>query len=254
MSSANGSADEKKKKHTKHQKASHPFNWRTIMEPAYAFAAAGLFFAFMGVYFGFVYMVLYGSTVLHLSNQAATDLLIFMLAANLPGRFLPALISDNCIGPLNTIIPSAFLSSAVVWLWAASDNNRASLTVIACFYGFLSAGVQVLYISTVYSFCVVSEDEVTEGSTGGVTSARLSETKLQTDRIGMRAGGLYTSIGLACLIGTPVGGALISYRTERGMSHPYLGAQIFAGLSLLLGGMLLLASRVSKIGWQAKRA
>lgn len=199
-------------------------------------------------------MVLYGSTVLHLSNEAATNLLIFMLAANLPGRFLPALISDNCIGPLNTIIPSAFLSSAVVWLWAASDNNRASLIVIACFYGFVSAGVQVLYISTVYSFCVETEEGTPEGriSIGG--SRRSAKTKLRTNRIGMRAGGLYTAIGLACLIGTPIGGALISYRTSRGMPHTFLGAQIFAGLSLLLGGMLLLASRVSKVGWQAKRA
>lgn len=212
-----------------------------------------MFFAFMGVYFGFVYMVLYSVTVLHLSNRAATDLLIFMFAANLPGRFLPALISDNCIGPLNTLIPSVFLSSAVVWLWAASDTNRASLTVIACFYGFVSAGVQVLYISTVYSFCLEPEEENIEMSTGGVASVRPTPTKLKIDRIGMRAGGLYTAIGLACLIGTPIGGALISYRTTRGLDHPYLGAQIFAGMSLLLGGMLLLASRVSKIGWQAKR-
>lgn len=176
-----------------------------------------------------------------------------MLTANLPGRFLPALISDNCIGPLNTIIPSAFLSSAVVWLWAASDNNRVSLTVIACFYGFVSAGVQVLYISTVHSFCANTGNPDMEMSTGGMSSARPTPAKLQVDGIGMRAGGIYTSIGLACLIGTPIGGALISYRTERGMLHPYLGAQVFAGLSLLLGGMLLLASRVARIGWQAKR-
>lgn len=235
------------------KKLPHPFKWRSFLEPAYAFAAAGMFFTFMGVYFGFVYMVLYGSTVLRLSNKAATDLLIYMLTANLPGRFLPALISDNCIGPLNTIIPSALLSSAVVWLWAASDNNRASLTVTACFYGFVSAGVQVLYISTVYSFCMEPLEDGTEISADVLESTGPSPAKLRIGRLGVRAGGLYTSIGLACLVGTPIGGALISYRTERGMSHPYLGAQIFAGLSLLLGGMFLLASRVSKIGWQARR-
>lgn len=114
-------------------------------DAAYFFAAAGMFFAFMGVYFGFVYMVLYGSTVLHLSNKAATDLLIFMLTANLPGRFIPAIISDKFIGPLNTIVPSAILSSAVLWVWAATETNRISLTIIACVYGFLSAGVQVCF-------------------------------------------------------------------------------------------------------------
>ena len=102
-----------------------------------------MFFFFLGVYFGFVYMISFALNEVHLSDTAATNLLVFMLAANLPGRFLPALISDKCIGPLNTIIPSVFLSSAVIWLWAVSGKNKESLTVIACFYGFVSAGIQV---------------------------------------------------------------------------------------------------------------
>ncbi|CZT17525.1 uncharacterized protein RCC_03359 [Ramularia collo-cygni] len=232
------------------EKPSSPFVWRTYLEPSYVLAAAGMFFAFMGVYFGFVYMVLYGVTVLHLSNRAATDLLIFMLTANLPGRFIPALISDKWIGPLNTIGPCALLSSIVLWVWTAVDTNRLGLTVIACVYGFVTAGVQVMYVSTVYAFCTEPGDEGIEMSPGGVASTRRAKPRLRFEGIGMRAGGLYTAIGLACLIGTPIGGALISYRTDRGLSNPYLGAQIFAGSSLLLGGLLLLASRVSKVGWR----
>jgi MFS family permease len=221
-------ASTKKPKPLRQTSNTHPFNWRTFLSPSYVLASFGLFFAFMGVYLAFVYMVLYASTVLHLTNKAASNLLIFMLLANLPGRFLPALISDNCIGPLNTIIPSAFLSSAVIFLWVASDdNNRASLTVIACFYGFVSAGVQVLYVATVYSFCVEEETIAADGSREKAYDK--TKKKLDVDRIGIRAGGLYTSIGLACLVGTPIGGALISYRTERGMEKPFLGAQVFAG-------------------------
>lgn len=223
-----------------------PITWRSFTTPSYLLAASGMFFAFLGVYFGFVYMISYASTVLHLSHTGSTNLLIFMLAANLPGRFLPALISDRCIGPLNTIIPSIFLSAAVIGLWLASEHNQGTLMVIACFYGFVSAGIQVLYAPTVYTFCL-------EPAAGGETKSS-SETKLATDRMGLKAGVIQTSIGLACLIGTPIGGALISYRTERKMGSPYLGAQIFAGLSLLLGGCLLLASRVAKIGWQPRRA
>ena len=225
--------------------------WRTFAEPSYLLAAGGMFFCFLGVYFGFVYMVSYGSQVLQLSNTSSTNLLIFMLAANLPGRFLPALISDKCIGPLNTIIPSVFLSSAIIWLWAATDHNHASLTVVACFYGFVSAGVQVLYAPTVYTFCL--EPIPIRGEAGDrVESER--EMQLAIDRIGVKAGGIFTCIGLACLIGTPIGGALISYRTHRWMPAPFLGAQIFAGCSLLVGAMFLLASRVAKAGWAAKWA
>ena len=215
-------------------------NWRSFTEISYLLAAGGMFFAFLGVYFGFVYIITFASTVLHLSDTASTNLLIFMLAANLPGRFVPALISDRCIGPLNTIIPSTLLSSGIIWLWAASGEHQGSLTIIACFYGFLSAGVQVLYAPTVYSFCLEPVGR--------------QDTQLAMDRVGVKAGGIFSCIGVACLIGLPIGGALISYRTEKGMDHSFLGAQVFAGVCLLLGGLLLLASRVAKAGWAAKRA
>ena len=222
----------------------YALEWRTFAEPSYLLAAGGMFFSFLGVYFGFVYMISFASTELHLSDMAATNLLIFMLAANLPGRFLPALISDRCIGPLNTIIPSVFLSSAVIWLWTASSEHKESLTVIGCFYGFVSAGIQVLYAPTVYTFCLEPVKSI--GSP--------EDTQVAMDKIGLKAGGIFTAIGLGCLIGLPIGGALINYRVQRGMSQPFLGAQIFAGVCLLLGGCLLLASRVAKAGWTAKRA
>ncbi|GAB7328615.1 hypothetical protein MBLNU13_g00555t1 [Cladosporium sp. NU13] len=156
---------------------------KTFTSPAYLCAAAGMFLTFLGVYFGFVYIVSFGATVLHLSDTAATNLLIFMLIANLPGRFVPAIISDKCIGPLNTIIPAAFLSSAVIWLWAviSAHPNQASLTIVACFYGFVSAGVQVLYAPTVYTFCL--EASSVEGEAA----------QLATDKMGVKAGGIFSS-------------------------------------------------------------
>jgi hypothetical protein len=123
------------------------------------------------------------------------------------------------------------------------------LTVIACFYGFVSAGVQVLYAPTVYSFCL---DPPTPGSVAGAGDG--SAPQLSLDKMGIRAGGIFSCIGLACLLGTPIGGALISYRVDRGLDQPFLGAQIFAGACLLVGGGFLLASRVLKVGWEAKRA
>jgi MFS family permease len=224
--------------------AKSAFHFKTFTSPAYLCAAAGMFLTFLGVYFGFVYIVSFGATVLHLSDTASTDLLIFMLVANLPGRFVPALISDKCIGPLNTIIPAAFLSSAVIWLWVAISGqpNHASLTIVACFYGFVSAGVQVLYAPTVYTFCL--ETSTVEGEAA----------QLATDKMGVKAGGIFSCIGLACLVGTPIGGASVSLRVDKGMGQPYLYAQVFAGTCLLVGGMFLLASRVAKVGWVAKRA
>lgn len=221
---------------------------RSFLSAAYLLAAAGMFLTFLGVYFGFVYIVSFAATVLQLSDTASTNLLIYMLAANLPGRFIPALISDKCIGPLNTIIPAAFLSSAVIWLWTASSAspNQASLTVVACFYGFVSAGVQVLYAPTVYTFCLYEPAPSTDRSTA-------EPAQLATDKMGVKAGGIFSCIGVACLIGTPIGGALVSHRVERGSGQPYLGAQCFAGTCLCVGAMLLLGSRVVRVGWGARR-
>ncbi|KAI6835000.1 hypothetical protein KC332_g3946 [Hortaea werneckii] len=212
-----------------------------------------MFFTFLGVYFGYFMMVTFASTELKMSNTAATNLLIFMLAANLPGRFLPALISDKCIGPLNTIIPSIFLSAAVIGLWIASgEPGKAAMVVIACFYGFVSAGVQVLYAPAVYAFCI--EPATSTHRSASPPSIERQPNQMMTDRLGLKAGGIFTCVGLACLIGTPIGGALISYRANRGMEHTYLGGQIFATVSLVLGGCLLLGSRVAKVGWEARRA
>lgn len=226
---------------------------RTSLSTSYLLAASGMFFAFMGVYFGFVYMVSFASTVLKMSNTAATNLLIFMLAANLPGRFLPALISDKCIGPLNTIIPSIFLSAAAIGLWIASgEHNKGTLTVMACFYGFVSAGIQVLYAPAVYTFCL--EPTAEAAGLDPLSRNESQASRLASNRMGLKAGGIFTCVGLACLLGTPIGGALISYRTDKALDHPYLGAQILAAASLLIGGCLLLGSRVARVGWEARRA
>ncbi|TKA68611.1 hypothetical protein B0A55_09210 [Friedmanniomyces simplex] len=244
---------QRNKSRTRRRQIASSTNIGTFVSPAYLIAAAGMFLAFLGVYFGFVYMVSFASTQLKLSDTASTNLLIYMLAANLPGRFLPALISDKCIGPLNTIIPSIFLSAGCIGLWMAlgdSGNERGPLTVVACFYGFVSAGIQVLYAPTVYTFCL----DQTPKPTTALTVSEREAMPLATDRMGVKAGAIFSCIGLACLIGTPIGGALVKYRTERGMERPYLGAQVFAMCSLLLGGCMLLASRVARIGWQAKRA
>lgn len=50
--------------------------------------------------------------LLALADTESTYLLIFMLATDSLGRLLPSRICDRYIGPLNTVIPSAFSSGA----------------------------------------------------------------------------------------------------------------------------------------------
>lgn len=146
-----------------------------------------------------------------------------MNAANLPGRFVPTLISDACIGPINTIIPSTLLAAMILFVWVGCSSYSA-LLVIACLYGFFAAGLQSLYSATIYSF---SPD---------------------SSKVGIRMAMTFVAIGLACLIGAPIGGALIQSN-----DGGYLYAQLFAGGSLTVGAGLLLLARVWKSGWLPMR-
>ncbi|KAL8877607.1 MAG: hypothetical protein Q9192_008636 [Flavoplaca navasiana] len=109
----------------KRPKGKPSFDKTMFKDVPYLLVMAGLGFTFWGVYFGFYYIVSYAQQTLHLSSTQAVNLLILMNASNLPGRFLPPLISDTCLGPLNTLIPSTFLTSSILFLWLASISSHA---------------------------------------------------------------------------------------------------------------------------------
>ncbi|MCJ1282741.1 hypothetical protein MMC26_002066 [Xylographa opegraphella] len=198
-------------------------DWSAFHDIPYLLMMAGMFFSFLGIYFGFYYIATFGEAILLLSPSDATSLLIAMNAANLPGRFVPALISDACIGPLNTIVPATFLAAMQIFIWIGSTTHN-SLLVIACLYGFSAAGLQSLYSATIFSFAP------------------------DATKAGIRMAMVFVVIGVACLTGAPIGGALIV--SDRGS---YFYAQVFSGCSILLGATLLLVARVVKSGWLPQR-
>lgn len=159
-----------------------------------------------------------------LSSTDSIELLVAMNAANLPGRFLPNFISDACIGPLNTIIPATFLAAMMIFLWIGTSTH-ASLLIVACFYGFSVAGINSLYNATIYS---LSPDP---------------------GKAGVRMAIVFSGIAIASLTGTPIGGVLIDHD-----SGGFLSAQLFAGCTLIIGALFLLAARLFKSGWKPQRA
>lgn len=173
-------------------------------------------------------MIAYATLVLHMSSSSATSVLLALLASNIPGRILPSLLSDRCIGPLNTLIPSTLLSAMIVFLWIGT-TTPGGLYLVACFYGFASAGLQSLYAVTVHAFNVGREGEA-----------------------GVRTGVVFTGIGIGMLVGTPVGARLIR-RGEEGKVD-FVGAQVFTGCCLTIGAACFLVSRWCRVGWKAQRA
>lgn len=159
-----------------------------------------------------------------MSPTASLNLLVAMNAANLLGRLIPNLISDACIGPINTLIPTTFLSSILIYLWTGV-TTQSSLFLVGCLYGFATGGIQSLYTSTIFSFA-------------GPDRAKMA----------IRVGLVYAVIGVAALTGTPLGGQLIVRNDGK-----YVYAEFFAGTVIALGGFLFLAARFAKRGWQPER-
>ncbi|KAI9849866.1 MAG: hypothetical protein M1837_000080 [Sclerophora amabilis] len=193
-------------------------DWTAFRDLPYMLMIAGLFLCFWGVYFGFYYIVSFGVDVLHLTEQNATDLLIYMNVTNFFGRIIPNLISDHWSGPLDTLIPAMVLSALVLFLWIIC-TTQISLIVIACVYGLTSGSLQSLNNAATIGFVP------------------------DVSRIGVRIGMAFTSASFGALTGTPLGGWLIQIH-----GGGYLYAQIFAGASIAVGSGLLLVARILKKG------
>jgi MFS family permease len=137
------------------------------------------------------------------------------------GRFLPGILGDR-FGRLNVLFAATILSGILTLaLWVPAKNS-VSVFVYAGLYGF-SSGAYV--------------------SLGPSVVAQLSDIK----EIGMRIGVLYFCVGIAVLIGNPIGGQLLI-----AMNGDFLGLQLFAGLTMVVGACIILSARVviAGVGWK----
>ncbi|KAH7211523.1 FAD binding domain-containing protein [Fusarium oxysporum] len=178
----------------------------------YVLFVAGCFSVFLGMYTPFVYVQSYA-----LDNNIASDLSGNMLAilnsSSIFGRILPAFLAQN-LGPMNTIINAAvFLATTSLCLISATTTPRLLVTVIS--QGFFTGSFFALQ-PTIF-------------------------VRLTSDprRIGTRFGMAFSVMSVALLFGPPVGGAL-----RRSMG--YTAAWVWAGLTIFIGGILILCSRLLK--------
>lgn len=117
---------------------------------------------------------------------------------------------------MNLLIPLALGSGILIFTWTAVRDHTA-LIIFDVFYGIVMAAGQGLFPS----------------SLGSLTT--------DMSRMGVRNGMVFSVVGIAQLIGTPIGGALISLNNGQ-----YLYAQIFGGLSICIGVCLLVIARCYK--------
>ncbi|KAI9748721.1 MAG: hypothetical protein M4579_007139 [Chaenotheca gracillima] len=192
--------------------------WQAFKELPYLLFSIGTFLALWGLYFAFYYVGAFGRDIIGVSQSDSISLLLIMNGVGLIGRLIPNHMADRLCGPLNVIIPFAFIAGIVLYCWIAV-SSRGGLIAFSVIYGLFAAGIQSLFPAT------------------------LSSLTTDLRKAGVRMGMVFSIVAFACLTGPPLAGALIQ-QDDGG----YLYAQIFAGTSLVVGGFVLTAARIAKSG------
>ncbi|CEI66602.1 hypothetical protein FVEN_g10200 [Fusarium venenatum] len=188
----------------------------SFKEKGYLFFAIGIFFVFWGTFFPFYYMASFATSQLDkpLAYSDALNLLLVVNGVGIIGRSLPNAIAHH-FGSITCIIPASFISAVCLFSWPGV-STVGGLYAWASVYGLLAGACMSLY------------------------PPALSDLTTDVRKQGVRMGMICTTNSIATLTGPPIAGIII-----RHYEGDYLGAQIFAGVSLFLGSLFLFMAKRS---------
>ncbi|KAJ3539234.1 hypothetical protein NM208_g5572 [Fusarium decemcellulare] len=187
-----------------------------FQELSYSFYAIGSFFCLLSLYFSFFYLSSFSRTAIHpsFSYSDSLNLLLLLNGIGVLGRVAVSYLADR-MGVINVFILTAAAASLILFLWT-TVHDFVGTYIWAVFCGTASGAVQSLFPA-------------------GLTFLAMHDTKLGT-RIGM----VFTIVAFASLVCPPIGGSII-----RAMGGRYLGAQLFAGSTMLLCTCFMVAVRAA---------
>ncbi|CAN9264231.1 unnamed protein product [Alternaria alternata] len=188
-------------------------DFRGFLDRSYAVLCIGTWFAILGLWIPAYYLKSYANAV-YTGNTASKYFLCMLNGSSIVGATFGGFLGDR-IGRLNLLWPITFVSGCLcLFLWLLS-TSMATLIFFVCVYGFCTSSVTALPPSVI----------------GQITS---------DDKLGARIGAFYSVIAIASLIGTPIGGSLI---TDDKAKDGYQWLISFSGASLIIGSIFMLISR-----------
>jgi MFS family permease len=209
--------------------ATHIVEWRAFKEPCYALCVAAMFFVFVGLWIPFFYVREFSSKALHTTKPQSFTILIVLNAAGIPGRIVPALLSDRCIGTINAYIITLLLTSVTLLCWPLV-TSATGMILWSLAYGYGAGGVSSLL------------------------QAGLTALNEDLDKAGIKIDMAFSIVGIASLLGGPLGGELIhaGEETRKKGNDAYVLMMVFTGAIMMLGCGILCVSRVAKTGYKWK--
>lgn len=188
-------------------------------ELPFVLLSLGSFLMFLGIFEPFTFIVLTAQ-----GRGVPSDLAVYLVpvlnAGSMFGRIVPGRLADY-LGRFTVFLVCAIVSSIIVLaLWLPASGTAAAI-VFALVFGFSSGGIVSLAPTLVASISDVRQ-------------------------IGVRTGVFFTVVAIAVLIGSPIGGQLISqdngkFRTMQGFAGALMmgGTFCYALLRWRVGGVNL---------------
>ncbi|KAJ0161567.1 Riboflavin transporter MCH5 [Colletotrichum tanaceti] len=186
---------------------------RIFRNPAFSLTTAGIFLMEFALFIPLTYISSYMLSE-GFSESFAFSILPILNAGSVFGRVLPGWWADK-VGPFNSNMVATLLSIvACLAIWLPAGSTTAGIVVFAVLFGFASGNN--ISISPV---CV----------------GRLCKTQ----SYGRYYSTTYTVVSIACLIGIPIGGEIVTATGGR-----YWGLIVFTGLVYMLALVAMMTAKV----------
>lgn len=171
------------------------------------------------MFFGFYYLASYGRDIITppLSYTESLNILLILNGVGVVGRMIPNHLAD-AVGPLNMMIPTCLIAGIALLSWM-DVQTPGQLYAWTSVYGIIAGGILSLF------------------------PAGLSSLTTDLSKRGARIGMNFTIVSFATLTGNPIVGSLISAQGGK-----YMAAQVFMGVSFLLGAGFIFAARWARQG------
>ncbi|KAL2802661.1 major facilitator superfamily domain-containing protein [Aspergillus granulosus] len=187
-------------------------------EPIFVLYSIGMFMGFLGFYNFLFYVQSYAIETGIVDDKLGFYLLSMLNAGSTLGRILPNFIADRT-GPLNMLIPASAITTILSFTWIGV-HTVPGIIILSILYGIFSGGFVSL---------------------PPVVMASLTKDMRE---IGTRMGMVFAITSVGLLIGTPIGGAILSD------SHKYLGVQLFTACTLTVSTAIFIGVRLSRTGFK----
>jgi predicted MFS family arabinose efflux permease len=217
-----------KSNNSDHDPAQHCI-FHVFKTPSCTLYVIAMFFIFAGLWIPFFYTREFSAQALPFTKSQSFTVLIILNAAGIPGRMIPAFLTDLYMSTINTYILTLLLSSATLLCWPLVKSMKAMYPW-----------------SFAYEFCA--------GGVSSLLQAGIASLNNEPHKTGVEIGMAFSVVAFASLLGGPVGGKLIQVgdATRGHGADAYVYMMVFPRSVMFFGCGVLVVARIAKTGYRSR--